>query len=316
MAFTRIAFASATSANGQSVAALFNSTGANLLVAFIEDNVGVGATVFGDSKGNAGWVLAREVLEATYSRGRLYYCLNPASVGPSHQLTAVGTVTNQYPTISIAAYAGAVAADQNQGGSGGFTNVLACAAGITPTEANELFVSGFGGSVTSDSGPTAITAPFTIRASVNNGANGHASGIADEIQTTATFRNPTWTTGSNFFGGTTVLASFKTAAPAIPLAANSSFAFSTTGVLSLPHPLVATSSFRFATAATLIVPRPLAAATSFAFATTANLRGSVALGAFSSLFFQSSGDLTPGVSEWRPYFDGSRNSLVSTLGGI
>jgi len=195
MPITRIATVSAGSSDGDNVTTgAIDTTGALLLVACVAR---VGAATLTDSKGNS-WT----ALSLT-SYGGIYYS-QPTSVGSGHTFSLASTGT--FPSVAVAAYAGTNTTspfDQQSatGDTGGGTT--ASTGSVTPSENNELLVAFAGGGATLSS----IDASFTIRESVALVSSQHyACALADQIQTTITARNPTWT----FSGATDGRASIAT----------------------------------------------------------------------------------------------------------
>lgn len=204
MAYAVVASTSAGSANTSSVTtAGIDTTGANLLVLVATTYAGGGPTPT-DSKGNTWTPLTRR--GAGDAEIQLWYCASPV-VGSGHTFTLSGSTI--YPALAVLAVSGAAASPLDQQ-NGQVANAGAtCSPGsVTPTEDDELVVSGYSGYSQAIS---SIDSGFTLAASVAYNGNFLTTGVAYLIQTSAAAANPTWTlSGSNF--NVAAIASFKVAA--------------------------------------------------------------------------------------------------------
>lgn len=207
MAFTKIASLIQSTPNGITFTTNgINTSGANLITVLVSHLSGVSSTL-SDNHGNTYTGLTAQ------DQGlitRLYYVYNPTT-SASHTFT-VSALGSFYPTVAVIAWSGAAATPfDQQNGATDVSNPSPASGSITPSENDELIVTGAGDS---GSGYSAVSSPFSIEASVNPGGNNYALAIAYEIQTAATARNATWTNASSVYSQV-VIASFKAAgAPA------------------------------------------------------------------------------------------------------
>lgn len=181
-----------------------DTTGADLIIGLVAVYAGGGGGAFSDSKGNT-WTGLTAQSESGLSWVRIYYCVNP-TVGSGHTFSVSGS----YQTLCVAAFSGAKATgtfDQQSGSSSG-TSGAATPGSITPSENDCLFVTGLG---TFYAGISGAPSGFTASDYFASDPGGCSTGLAYEIQTTATARNPSWSyTGS--YGWSCVAAVFKAAA--------------------------------------------------------------------------------------------------------
>lgn len=184
-----------------------DTSGANLLTVVLTE-ASVGAATLSDSKGNT-WTACTEQFNSVNPACVIYYAKNP-TVGTGHTFTATGT--SHFAVISAAAWSGADTAapldQQNGTGGAGFVNT-APPGSVTPTEDNELVLSGFAwaSSVTI----TSVTGSTILDQTDFAGGTNYGGGDAYVIQTAATAINPAW----NFTGtipGNVVVATFKVGA--------------------------------------------------------------------------------------------------------
>lgn len=199
--------ASATNSGGTTSGAI-DTTGANLLVAVVSDYKATAAPAFTDSKGNTWTGLTAQQNSSQLSRGRIYYAVNPV-VGSGHTFTYAAT--SIFASIYVAAFSGADTAspfDQENGAQNDGAASLATGS-VTPSEANELVVAGFGAT---DGGPFGINGGFTITDQLAySGGNYFGGALAYLIQTSAAAANPTWTPAANA-PMVAVIATFKASA--------------------------------------------------------------------------------------------------------
>lgn len=168
------------------------TTGATLIVLW--QAYDSGATV-SDSKSNTWTALTNYSGVATF--GRMYYCLNP-TVGTAHTFST----SISYGAIFMQAWRGnkvTLPFDQENGSTG--TGTTRQPGSVTPSEANELVVSGI--ALGSPAVTPTINSGFSATNVLDSGA-AYGGGLAYLIQTTATATNPTWswsgsanTTGAN-----------------------------------------------------------------------------------------------------------------------
>lgn len=204
MAFTKLASLINSTPDGLTfTTGSMDTTGADLIVVLLSF-LNSGACFLSDSQGNTYFHLQPAVQGLNTG---LYFCVSPAT-SASHTFTATSTGTN-YPTIAAIAFSGAAAIpfDKQNGDSSGSASSLASGS-VTPSEDNELLVTGAGHAGGSFTG---VSSPFMLEQSVGTAANNYAAGIGYEIQTTATARSATWTDAVTA-QMQVVIASFKAAA--------------------------------------------------------------------------------------------------------
>jgi len=201
VAYALLTSASAGSTGGNNVTtASVDTTGATLLVLCVSC-YGTGAPTVSDSKGNTWTSLTTR--GATAIGFRMHYCV-PTSVGTGHTFTASSSGLS--PSICAAAFSGA-AAVPFEAESGGTS---ATPGSITPSEANELLVTGVSWY---PSGTVSLTGGFTLPEQVNYLAANHIGcGLAYLIQTSAAAANPTWSSTGGFSEVASAMAAFKAAA--------------------------------------------------------------------------------------------------------
>lgn len=179
-----------------------DTTGANLLVAAIATEGG--AATISDSKGNT-WntidsfnVFGSRILQLAYSV--------PSSVGSGHTFTVTGT--DIFAGVSVGSYSGAHATPLGASSKNGTIFGSSLQPGsLTPSEDNMLLVTGL---QYEDSSTPTINSSFTVETTNVKADFGETgSSLADQIQTSATARNPTWS-GTNL--NNVVMATFKQAA--------------------------------------------------------------------------------------------------------
>lgn len=179
-----------------------DTTGVDLLV--LCGNADNATYTISDSKGNS-WSTSPSSSSQFSITTAIFYVIAP-TVGTGHTFTLTGTNGNY--AVGVLGWSGmdqSSPLDQSSAGSAGFASTLQPGS-ITPGQANEVLVC----TVVEGSTDTfSIDSSFTIADQIpqSNGAH-HGMAVAYQIQTTATTRNPTWTTASaNMFGSS--LASFK-----------------------------------------------------------------------------------------------------------
>lgn len=172
---------------GPGTTSAIDTTGADLIV-IVAGGQGSTNTV-SDSKGNTWTALTQQ--SSTGILSRIFYCQNP-TVGTGHTFT--NTIDNfSVGAIAVAAFSGSTSSpfDQQNGAGAGFTGSIACGS-VTPTQANELIVCG-GLFYVGESTLTIDAGQTRIEYLQSSSGNYTGVGLAYEIQTTATTRNPTWT---------------------------------------------------------------------------------------------------------------------------
>lgn len=141
---------------------------------------------------------------STYDAIRIGWCI-PTQVGASHTLN-VNAASVVYPGCRMVLYSGVHASPYVSEATASYNNRATTRqpGSLTPTEDNCLLVS----AIVGNAAPSSIDSSFNLVHSIDTWP-----GLADQIQTSATARNPTWTAaGSNL--GSVVMAAFKAAASA------------------------------------------------------------------------------------------------------
>lgn len=166
-----------------------------LIVAFVAAYQGANPTV-SDSLGNT-WILQKDV-PGYYINAAVYATFSP-TVGSAQTFTVGG----YNPSIAVEVFSG-VASGPNQ--TNGADHLSPASTGsVTPTNANELVVTGGGAWLNPTYTPT-VSAGFTLVDSLpqtQTGITGNGAGIesAYQIQTAATAENATWTCANDEYGG-------------------------------------------------------------------------------------------------------------------
>ncbi len=180
--------------NGTTTAAI-NTTGAtSLVIATSSYYAGSGLDV-SDSNLNI-WVPLTAYTSSTEARVKLWYCVASPSVGVGHTFTVTGA--SVFATIGVIAWSGGGAYDgQERGASNAATATQSTDGFITPTLDGAIVVSAV--AFNTGSATLTVSAPFSKIATGYAdyaGSTSEGLGLAYEIQTTATSRNPTWTAAS------------------------------------------------------------------------------------------------------------------------
>ncbi len=189
MAITRIATVTASSAAGSSITSgAIDTTGANFLVFVLAEATTASEMTVSDSKGNTWNGLTSQ--SAGQVRVRIFWS-TPTSVGSGHTFTATTVDGDTFPAIGVSAYSGVKASspfDQQNGATN--TSSTIATGNVTPTEDNELIISGICALTSSFS----INSGLTIRGSkLFVPATSVGMAIADLVETSITAKNPTWT---------------------------------------------------------------------------------------------------------------------------
>lgn len=176
-----------------------NTTGATLLVAEISYGSSVGT--FSDNKGNTWTGLT---IHGTGNRlNRIYYCINPTSVGSGHTFTS----TSDNRSICVMAFDGTFTAfDAENGATLGSPANSVHTGSVTPSQNGEVIVA----SMTFYEAPNtpSMDTGFTLTDNIQPGST-YGAGFAYLVQTTAAAVNPTWTLSQNSNGGSAGIACFK-----------------------------------------------------------------------------------------------------------
>jgi hypothetical protein len=182
-----------------------DTTGANLLVVSIADYE-ADSSILSDNYANTWTPLTAATSVPDALRQRLYYCLG-ALVGAGHTFTATPNLSAHFATISVAAFSGvktASAFDQENGATSATTASMATGS-ITPSENNELVVSGL---LTGTANVIAISGLTITNQVPNDPGDAFGAALAYVVQTSAGAVNPTWTWSGGAAAGATV-ASFR-----------------------------------------------------------------------------------------------------------
>lgn len=172
-----------------------NTSGASLLVMFVASYSAVALPTITDSKGNTWTPRTRYGPGTALSSSAFFYAENPM-VGSGHTFTATGPGVNDFPQICIIAFSGTATSSvyDTENGNNGSTGASSIQPGsVTPSQNNEVVVTGFTSINTMTAG---INGGFTISDQASNVPSQHfGGGIAYLIQTSAAAANPTWTLG-------------------------------------------------------------------------------------------------------------------------
>jgi hypothetical protein len=185
-----VASGTTTNVNGIKVAATLNTTGATLLVAFLDSyDAGAGAPNITDGKSNTWQYLTTYGIDSTH-KVCIAYAYNP-SVGTGHTFQS----NNTYSFGVVYAFSGTLTTsgvyDSGGGASGPLTSPFQPGS-ITPT-AGDLVICGFGNDGESMSAATinsGFAAPILVTATAPQGAASYLLNAANSAL------NPTWTTNS------------------------------------------------------------------------------------------------------------------------
>ncbi|MFM2357274.1 MAG: hypothetical protein RJA61_11 [Candidatus Parcubacteria bacterium] len=202
-AFNLIANTGAGSSGGNNVTTgAIDTTGANLIVVVVSWYSGA-ANTLSDSKGNT-WT-ALTAYAAGNTQQRIYYAYNP-TVGSGHTFTATNS---SYPSIAVSAWSGAATSPYDvENGSSGSGITSKQPGSVTPSENNELIITGLGFDT---SNTLSINSGFTISNQLNYTVGNYMGGaMAYLVQTTSAAVNPTWSWSSSM-GVSTGIATFKAA---------------------------------------------------------------------------------------------------------
>lgn len=188
-----IANSSAASSDGNNVTtAGVTTTGADLIV--IATSVLLSFTPT-DNKGNT---YTQLITVGGINMLRLWYKQTPA-VGTGHTFSL--TTSGRLPSIAALAFSGSTTSPADQTSSASATQP----GSITPTVNNALVVTAAGDE---DTVAETVDAPFSsnLKAAITGTSNNCGLGLAYEIQTTPTPRNPTWSSSPSRLS---LIASFK-----------------------------------------------------------------------------------------------------------
>lgn len=193
MAFILVASTRSTGSNSGGTTPGINTSGSTLITLVVTSYSVNAAPTVSDNKGNT-WNARTVITAGAGCRCRIYDCLNP-TVGTGHTFTVAGTTT--YSIVQVLAWSGAntTSSFDQENGAGAASGTSLSAGSVTPSENNELIVTGetLGGA---SAGET-VASPMTLQNyTAFSSGNNMGSAIGYEIQTTATARNPSWSGGS------------------------------------------------------------------------------------------------------------------------
>lgn len=199
--------AGSTSGNTFTTPAM-NLAGGNFVVFQLSYlDFGGGAPTITDSLGNSDYIMLTPQSAAGGVRGAIFYRAN--TTGASVAITATGI--GFYGTICAATFSNvktAVPFDQENGNAGTATDNIDTGL-VTPTEDNELIVTGVNRNVSIDA--VSIDSGFAITDQVaSDGANRTAGALAFKIQIALGSEQPIWSWGT-LSGVVTEIATFKKA---------------------------------------------------------------------------------------------------------
>jgi hypothetical protein len=210
MAITVIATTAAGSTDsGMSVTTSpLDTTGATGII-LVVSSYGVGAPGYtiADNKSN-GAPIDPSLFHTTGSASvRLWYYLAP-TVGANHTFTVTCSPSAEYPWIAVLAVSGLkLTTPLDQSAQNGAAAASVQPGSVTPTEANELLVTGLGFYNVS---LPAIDSSFTLSQSATGGSGQYfPGGMAYKIQTTAGAENPTWSWTGGSTEAAALIATFK-----------------------------------------------------------------------------------------------------------
>lgn len=197
--------------NGVTTAAI-DTTGATLLVAMTcyDFNGSNGAP--SDSEGNT-WVNLNGQNIDDLTIALPWYVENPTT-DASHTFSITGT--GNYATIMVMAFSGTVLTSvfDQENSAASISSASLAAGSITPTENNELIISGMCGNATQTT--LSVNESMTREQHFPSGATAKPGAMAYKIQTTATAINPTWTQDSASHLGSFVSSFRASAATVVP----------------------------------------------------------------------------------------------------
>lgn len=160
-----------------------DSSGANLLVCHVAAITLTGT--LSDNKGNTWTALTSRTASGGIYNSRLFYCLNPISVGSGHTFSFSGSGT--FPQLSVLAYSG-VGSYSQESGSAVTSSTSIQPGSITPATDGCLLVAGVGRAGTAT---ISINGGFTGFTGVGVPGLNVPGGIWGLVQSTAAAANPT-----------------------------------------------------------------------------------------------------------------------------
>lgn len=211
MAIALVAHTAAGSAGGNTVTTSgITTSGANLLIVMVSEGASENPVTAGLSDSNSNTWTALTSQNTSSTSGALFYCLNP-TVGAGHTFTF--THSSFFPGIAVLAFSGVNTAgtDGQSGATGDGLHASLQPGSITPSAANDLFVTGLGYGA---SRTMAIDSSFTITDQIDFLASGGNEGIAAAYKiksSDSTAENPTWSWTTNLGNVVAVMVAFKAA---------------------------------------------------------------------------------------------------------
>lgn len=206
MAYSFINAVDGTGNAGSATTAAMNTTGADLLTVVIGGRIGDSLTLT-DSKSNTWTALTGVSSTNDFGTARMYYCQG-GTVGSGHTFTVSGAT--DICCVAAGAFSGSQASPFDvQNGAGGITGNFTLHTGsVTPSVNNELVVA----ACTLYNEVTSVTIDSGFTMAVNNFAVvTFTCSLAYLIETTATLKNPGFTTSSTARMQGAVIATFKAA---------------------------------------------------------------------------------------------------------
>lgn len=198
------------------ITSAIDTTGADFLVALVGYFNGVNAPgSVTDSKGNSWTALTAYLCAGTTQFGQLWYCKNPI-VGSGHTFSFGAAVT--YPCIFVEAWSGADLTspfDLETGTASIAGDPTAQPGNLTPSVNNCLVIAAVIYPQADISDVASVDSSFTLGGHNTSGIlTNLGGGIAYQVQTTATLRNPAFTAATGAPRAAAMIASFKSAGAA------------------------------------------------------------------------------------------------------
>jgi hypothetical protein len=173
-----------SAAGGNFTSDAIDTTGADLIVILVADYAGIAATTVTDSLSNGAPTQAAVEDAGGSDRIRILYWEAPANVGSGHTFS-ISAGSNSFGALAVRAYSGSLSptvldqASQAEGGTPGT---------LTPSVNNCLVISGC---VHQQASVTVSGATEVVDLAIIGGV-AFGIGVSEDIQTTATAANPTW----------------------------------------------------------------------------------------------------------------------------
>lgn len=213
MAYTLISSTSKGSTGGGNVTTdAMSTTGADFLVLIGTSIASLSATFSDSSSGTNTFSTRTKYSTGTSSSIQIAYCQAPGFTSGSHTFT-FGAGASSFPSLIVYAFSGSVATPYDSAENGGsYTiNTSTTAGSVTPSQDNDLIVTGVSFDIAGHSGE-ACSGFSTPVVSTFSASNHYGVAAAWLLQTTAGASNPSWSwTGSTT--GAKNVAAFKGTAP-------------------------------------------------------------------------------------------------------